>query len=112
MIFQFLLSASLAFIIIFAFTQKAKSPFVSVVSTLSALAGLYLVWAPSQANVIAHAIGIGRGADLIFYCWGLISLVLLLNVYFKLRSNFELITALARKIAILEAEQNDRPSCH
>jgi hypothetical protein len=107
MIFQLLLSASLALIIVYAFTQKAKSPLVSVVTTLSALSGLYFVWAPGQANAIAHAIGIGRGADLIFYCWGVISLVLLLNLHFKVRSNLELLTVLARKVAIREAEQQD-----
>jgi small membrane protein len=105
MIFQLVLSAGLLFIIVYAITQKAKSPFVSVVATLSALTGLYFVWVPSHANAIAHAIGIGRGADLIFYCWGIISLVLLLNLHFKLRSNSEVVTELARKLAILEAEQ-------
>jgi small membrane protein len=108
MIFQLLLTMSLILVIVYAFTQKAKSLPVSSVATLSALAGLYFVWAPNQANDIAQAIGIGRGADLIFYCWGVISLVLLLNLHFKLRSNMELLTVLTRKIAIMEAEQHNR----
>lgn len=107
MIFQLLLSTSLILIIVYAFTQKAKSPLIGVVTTFAALSGLYFVWAPTQANVLAHAIGIGRGADLIFYCWGIISLALLLNLHFKVRSHMELVTKLARKIAILEAEQQN-----
>ena len=110
MIFQILLGAGLLIIVVYAFTQKAKSPFVSVVTMLGALAGLYFVWVPGHANAIANFIGIGRGADLIFYCWIVISLAILLNLHFKVRSNLELVTALARKVAIVEAEQYDGPS--
>lgn len=106
MIFQILLSAALILVAVYAFTQKVKSPLVSVVTTLSAMAGLYFVWMPGQANVLAHAFGIGRGADLLFYCWGLISLTLLLNLHFKVRSNLEFVTVLARRVAIMEAERN------
>lgn len=104
MIFQILLALGLLIIIVYAFTQKAKSPLVSIMTMLSALAGLYFVWAPDQANAIAHAVGIGRGADLTFYCWIVISLAILLNLHFKIRSNLELLTELARKVAIAEAE--------
>lgn len=104
MIFQMLLAIGLLIIMVYAFTQKAKSPVVSILTMISALAGLYFVWAPNQANAIAHAVGIGRGADLTFYCWIVISLAILLNLHFKIRSNLELLTAMARKVAIAEAE--------
>lgn len=104
MIFQILLAIGLLIIMVYAFTQKAKSPVVSILTMISALAGLYFVWAPNQANAIAHAVGIGRGADLTFYCWIVISLAILLNLHFKIRSNLELLTAMARKVAIAEAE--------
>lgn len=110
MIFQLLLGTGLLLIVVYAFTQKAKSPFVSVVTMLSALAGLYFIWAPGHANIIANVIGIGRGADLIFYCWIVISLAILLNLHFKVRSNLEIVTALARKVAIMEAEQHNKSS--
>lgn len=108
MIFQLLLSAGLLFVVIYAFAQKAKSPFVSVITVLCAIAGLYFVWAPSDANAIAHSIGIGRGADLVSYCWIVISLALLLNLHFKVRSNLEVVTVLVRNVAIMEAERHDR----
>lgn len=106
MIFQLLLSSSLFFIVLYAFKQKSKAPSISVVTGTFALSGLYFVWAPDQANVLANVIGIGRGADLIFYCWVIISLLLLFNLHLKVRSNHELITILARKIAILETEKH------
>jgi small membrane protein len=111
MIFQLFLSAGLFFIAVYAFTQKVKSPFVGIVTLLCALAAFYFVWAPNSATTIAHMIGVGRGADLIFYCWGLISFLLLLNLHFKVLRNLELVTALARKIAIAEAERQ-APSDH
>lgn len=105
MILQILLGASLLFIVVYAFTQKMKSPFVSRTTMFCALAGQYFIWVPNHATVIAHAMGIGRGADLIFYIWIVISSAILLNLHFKVRSNLELVTSLARKVAIGEAEQ-------
>jgi hypothetical protein len=102
---QIILSASLLFIVVYAFTQKTKSPFVSAITMLCALSGLYFVWVPDHATVIAHAMGIGRGADLIVYIWIVISLAILLNLHFKVRSSLEVVTSLARMVAIAEAER-------
>lgn len=109
MIFQLLLCTGLLVSIVYAFTQKAKSPLVSITTVISAFAGLYFVWVPNHANAIANAIGIGRGADLIFYCWIVISLAILLNLHFKVRGNLELVTAVARRVAIMETEQQQVP---
>jgi hypothetical protein len=54
-------------------------------------------------------VGIGRGVDLILYTWVVISLIMLLNLHLKLRSQLELITLLARKIAIADALRAVRP---
>jgi len=70
--------------------------------------GLYFVWIPAHASRLAELVGIGRGVDLILYTWVMISLIMLLNLHLKLRSQLELITLLARKIAIADA--NDQLS--
>ena len=101
-----LLSIALLLIVTYAWTQRGQSPAVSVVTLLCAAAAMYFVWAPETANVIAHKLGVGRGADLIFYCWGLISFAVLLNLHFKMRKRDEQMTILARKLAILEAESH------
>jgi hypothetical protein len=49
---------------------------------------------------LAELVGIGRGADLILYVWVCISLILLLNLHLKIRMQLELITMLARKLAL------------
>ena len=66
--------------------------------------GAYLIWMPAEATVLAHSLGIGRGADLILYVWVLISFASLLVLYLNIKGQDQTITALARKIALLEAD--------
>ena len=57
---------------------------------------------PSYSTWLAEFVGIGRGVDLILYTWVGISLIVILNLHLKLRTQLELITILARKIALAE----------
>jgi hypothetical protein len=65
-------------------------------------AGLYFVWFPTHSTLIAELVGIGRGVDLILYTWVCISLIVLLNLHLKLRTQMELVTILARTIALAD----------
>lgn len=98
----------LAGILLYAWTEYRRSPAISVATVLSALGGLYFVWLPSHATRMAEIVGIGRGVDLIIYVWLVISLVIVLNLHLKLRSQMELITELAREIAILKTDPHRR----
>jgi len=104
MTIQILLTAALLLISLYAFSQRGKSPLVSTSTFLCAAAALFFVWAPDSANLVARQIGVGRGADLVLYCWVTLSFFLLLNVHFKMRKRDEQLTAVARRLAILEAE--------
>lgn len=104
MIAQIFLASGLFFVCLYAFTQRSKSKFVSYVVIFCSICGFYFLAFPEHTSLVANFVGVGRGVDLIFYVWIVISLVILLNLHFKLRSHMELITSLARKIAILEAE--------
>ena len=66
-------------------------------------AGLYFVWFPSHSTQLAELVGIGRGVDLILYIWVCISLIVLLNLHLKLRRQMELVTLLARQLAMSDA---------
>ncbi|HYS49947.1 MAG TPA: DUF2304 domain-containing protein [Xanthobacteraceae bacterium] len=103
MIAQLLLTILLCAILLYAFVERRRSPFVSVLSLVAAAAGLYFVWNPSHASVLAELAGIGRGVDLIIYTWVVISLLVLLNLHLKLRAQTESLTMLARALAIGEA---------
>ena len=103
MIAQFILSILLAGIVVYAWSEYARSPVVAVLTLLVASAGLYFVWMPEHSTQLAETVGIGRGVDLILYIWVCLSLIVLLNLHLKLRTQMELITALARKIALTDA---------
>jgi hypothetical protein len=103
MIAQFILSILLAGIVVYAWSEYARSPAVAVLTLLVASAGLYFVWMPEHSTQLAEAVGIGRGVDLLLYIWVCLSLIVLLNLHLKLRTQMELITALARKIALADA---------
>jgi small membrane protein len=103
MIAQVVLSLLLGTVLIYAWAEFRVSPFVAALALAASLIGLYLVWVPSHATWAAELFGIGRGADLILYMWVCISLIVLLNLHLKLRTQHELITDLARSIALANA---------
>jgi hypothetical protein len=111
MIAQLFLSFLLAVILLYAWTEYARSPVIGLSAMLAASGGLYFVWFPEHATLLAGIVGIGRGVDLIIYIWVVISLLVLFNLHLKLRLQMELITGLAREIALLkvEATYQDRP---
>jgi small membrane protein len=102
MIAQIFFSLLLCPVFLYAWIEYRRSPVVAVLSSMVALAGVYFVWVPSHSTWLAEFVGIGRGVDLILYTWVGISLIVILNLHLKLRTQLELITILARKIALLE----------
>lgn len=103
MIAQLILTALLFGVLFYAWLQYRLTPVLGLSSMLAAIAGLYLVWVPEHATRLAAIAGIGRGVDLIIYLWVVISLIIVLNLHLKLRAQMELITALARAIALSES---------
>jgi hypothetical protein len=81
-----------------------RVPAIAFLTVAIATSGLYFVWMPEHSTQLAELVGIGRGVDLILYVWVCISLIVLLNLHLKLRTQTELITTLARKIAIADAQ--------
>jgi hypothetical protein len=103
MIAELVLSLLLGGVLLYAWAQYRRSPIVTVLSCAVSLIGFYFVWLPSHATRVAELVGIGRGADLVLYVWACISLVVLLNLHLKLRTQHELLTQLARSIALANA---------
>jgi small membrane protein len=103
MIAKVVLSLLLGIVLLYAWAQYRRSPIVTVLSCAVSLIGFYFVWIPSHATRVAELVGIGRGADLVLYVWVCISLVVLLNLHLKLRTQHELLTQLARSIALANA---------
>lgn len=102
MIAQVLFTLALMTVVLIAFAQLAQLPLIGGASICVALFGIYLVWMPEEATHIARFVGVGRGADLIMYVWILISFCVWLLIYLTTRDQLQLITALARNIALKE----------
>jgi hypothetical protein len=101
MIFQVILTAALLGYILYAQTQKRTIYLLSEVTSVAAAAALLFVWRPDFANVIASWVGIGRGADLLLYCFVLVGMIVTLNVHLRVSAEMAMITELARAVALL-----------
>jgi hypothetical protein len=98
MIAQLILSLLLAGILFYAWAEYRRSPTVAILAAFVAMLGLYFVWFPAHSTRLAALVGIGRGADLILYIWVCISVIVILNVHLKLRTQMELLTILAPSV--------------
>jgi hypothetical protein len=104
MIAQLGFSILLGGIMIYAWTEWSRAPAIASIAMIVTAAGLYFVWLPAHASWLAAEVGIGRGVDLVLYIWVIISLLVMLNLHLKLRSQMELITTLMREVAIANAQ--------
>ena len=103
MIIQIILTFGLLLFLVYALLQRQQSRFISGAMCVLALAGIYFVLVPESANRLAHLVGVGRGADLILYCWLVISLIVSVNLQFKILRLHGLVTELAREMALSAA---------
>lgn len=104
MIFQIGAIAVLALLVLYAFGQRRRSGPISYGIIAAALAGIVLVAFPDLSTMVANAVGIGRGADLVFYVFMLIVFAAIANLHLRLRAQNEVVTLLARELAIATAK--------
>ncbi|CAN5375200.1 hypothetical protein BH09SUM1_BH09SUM1_02440 [soil metagenome] len=74
---------------------------------LGVLLGCLIILAvvlPNLTNTVANALGVGRGADLVFYCSFLMGCYLSIQFYGHLRDQDRKLTELTRAIAIAHAK--------
>lgn len=105
MIAQILFTLSLIASLVYVFGQKRLLGSIRLALYAVIIAGMFFVWSPDESTIIANLLGIGRGADLVYYIWIVLSLAVFINVHLKLRENTALVTQLSRQIAITEAER-------
>lgn len=107
MIIQIFLSGVLVSVAVVVALQRTSTNLVRL-AVLGVIAlGIYFVWAPEQSNALAHAVGVGRGADLLFYLWVIITLALIMFMYLKIQRLSHRLTELARAVALAHPEQPD-----
>ena len=65
---------------------------------------------PELTGRVADVLGIGRGADLVFYCAVVVMMIGFWVTYMRLRYLRRELTLLVRHLAILQAEENRHPA--
>jgi len=105
-IIQVLLIGGLLLCLLYAFMQNQKSRLLSKAISIIALTGIYLVLFPEHTNGLARFVGVGRGADLVLYCWLVISLIVSMHLQLQILQLQGLITELAREMALQGARRS------
>ena len=100
MTIQLLLTVGVLAVLFYALAHRRQTPVVAVVISAGSLVGCFFVWYPETANDVARWVGVGRGADLVFYCWGVISAGIIVNLHVKARLAQTQFTALIRELAL------------
>lgn len=100
MTIQVFLTLILCVVALLVAMQQVTSRLFRVSILLVVAFGIYLVWSPDDASRAAHALGVGRGADLIAYLWLIVSLGLVAFLYLKIVVLSRVVTELARAIAL------------
>jgi len=68
---------------------------------------IFFILFPEKTNLIAQKVGVGRGADLLFYCCILFFLFILIKLFARIRRLERTLTELVRKQAKDEAKSPD-----
>ena len=108
MIIRVLLLSLLALIGWRFFARRNRLPIhIMVVTGVLGLAAAAVIF-PELTNDIAHAVGVGRGADLITYLVEIGLLFVVVHYYMKFVEHQAQITQLVREIALLRGELESR----
>jgi len=73
------------------------------------LLGIFFILFPEKTNLIAHKLGVGRGADLLFYSCIIFFLFIIIKLFARLRRLEEKLTEIVREQAKTNADlENDQ----
>jgi hypothetical protein len=78
-----------------------------ILFTLLVVFMIVAIISPNITNDIAHAVGVGRGADLLLYMLAVSFIFLVINSYMKFKEYEDRLNKLARHVAIAEAQEHD-----
>lgn len=91
-------------VLVFYYTFRLKNAFIDLVIVFGfTFFSCFFILFPSYTNAIAHKLGVGRGADLLFYLAILFFLFVTLKIFSRLKRMEQQITEIVRRQAIKEA---------
>ena len=88
----------------FIIRLKRKLLDLVLLFSMIALAAVFIIW-PGITNSIAKELGVGRGADLVFYISILIFWFVVLKLYVRIRTLEQSFTDMIRQDAIKKADK-------
>jgi small membrane protein len=97
---SYLLTILIAPFFLYAFRAWRVSRLIALALLGVAAVALAFAWDPGLSTRLAALLGVGRGADLVLYVYSLISFILILDLSLKMKAQHELITRLARELAL------------
>src|SRR5688572_10296227 len=88
------------------YMARFRSAFIDllILFVFSGLAIFFILF-PEKTNLLAQKVGVGRGADLLFYCCILFFLFILIKLFARIRRLEKTLTDLVRKQAKDEANK-------
>lgn len=111
MLIQFILVLAVLSIL-YVFVRSSNAVYVQaskrIALVLFALANVYAVMRPNDLTAIAHALGVGRGTDLVLYALVVAFMAGMFSMFQRFRVVDRRYTELARTVAIREAEVINR----
>ena len=103
---QIILISAFLFTALYYFVRlRNRIADVILLFILAAVAVLFILF-PGWTNMIAQRLGVGRGADLIFYLCIVLFCFVILKLYSRMRKLEQQITDIIRKQAIEDAKKN------
>lgn len=104
-IIQVALTTGLIFIGLYIYIRLRSSIIDVILIFIFMAIGIFLVLFPEYSNMLAHWVGVNRGADLVFYLSILFFLFLIMKLYSRIRKLEQQLTELIRKKSIDNAEE-------
>ena len=107
MVIRILLILALLVTIAYAVRNRKHTPLVSMAALLFGLVGIFCVAMPDITTTVAHLLGVGRGADLLLYCFIISSVLMILNLHLRLLRLQGTLTNMVREFALSKASLAD-----
>ena len=100
---QILLITGVVLVAVYFFVRLHNSVLDILLLLALVSAAVVFIFFPDATNRIAHKLGVGRGADLVFYLSIVIFWFVILKLYVRIRKLEKIVTDVVRKDAISEA---------
>ena len=104
---QIVLITAVVLVAIYFFVRLHNSILDFLLLLAMVTSALVFIFLPDLTNTIAHKLGVGRGADLIFYLSIVIFWFVIIKLYVRVRKLEKIVTDVVRKDALNEAAREN-----